>query len=203
MSGRSAPHSGRSWKGRDPRPGRTVAVVRRGELIGAVIAGVAGLAWAQWAAGGASGATAMVIRVVGIVLGLALVIAAVRQLRGVASGDRGTLFSARGYQLTVVAEVAALFGGGALLNATGNGQYVIAWYAFVVGVHFVVFGRMFHRRFYGLGVAMIVAAVAGAVAGPAGGGPNAILLVSGLLSAASLFVVGALAVRPAAVERQR
>ncbi len=170
--------------------------MQRGELIGAIVAGVAGAAWALWAAGGASGVPAVVIRVVGIVLGLALVIAAVRGMRGVAPENGGTLFAARGYRLTVLGEVVALFGGGFLLNATGHGEYTIAWYAFVVGVHFLVFGRLFHPRFYGLGVAMIVAAVAGAVAGLAGAGPGAILLIAGLISSASLFVVGGLAVRP-------
>lgn len=56
-------------------------------------------------------------------------------------------------------------------------------------------GSLFHPRFYALGTAMIVAAVLGAVAGLAGGGPASILLISGLLSAASMFVVGTLAVR--------
>ncbi len=59
--------------------------MQRGALIGATIAGVAGLAWSQWAAGGASGAMAVIIRVVGIALGLALVGAAVLRLRTVAS----------------------------------------------------------------------------------------------------------------------
>jgi hypothetical protein len=177
--------------------------VQRGALIGAMIAGVAGLAWSLWAAGGASGAAAVAIRVVGIALGLALVVAAGLRMRGAAPDGGGSLFRSRGYLLTAVAEVIALFGGGALLNLTGNGQYVIAWYAFVVGVHFLVFGRLFHARFHGLGIAMVVAAAAGAVAGLAGGGPAPILLISGLLSAAALFVVGALAVRsPAGRDRR-
>lgn len=170
--------------------------MRRGELIGAVIAGVAGAAWALWAAGGATGAAALVIRVVGIGLGLALVVAAVLGMRAVTPENGGTLFGARGYRLTVLAEVVALFGGGFLLNLTGQGRYTIAWYALVVGVHFLVFGRLFHPRFYGLGIAMVVAGVAGAVVGLAGADPDVILLVSGLLSAASLFGVAALAVRP-------
>jgi hypothetical protein len=160
--------------------------VQRGALIGAMIAGVAGLAWSLWAAGGASGAAAVAIRVVGIALGLALVVAAGLRMRGAAPDGGGSLFR-----------------GGALLNLTGNGQYVIAWYAFVVGVHFLVFGRLFHARFHGLGIAMVVAAAAGAVAGLAGGGPAPILLISGMLSAAALFVVGALAVRsPAGRDRR-
>jgi hypothetical protein len=96
--------------------------------------------------------------------------------------------------MVVALEVIALVGGGWLLGSTGHSQYTIAWFAGVVGVHFIVFGRLFWAGFYWLGAALLGAGTAGTAVGLAGGGSGAIRAVSGLLAAASLFVAGGLTV---------
>ena len=61
-------------------------------------------------------------------------------------------------------------GGAAILGATGRRDYVIAWFAIVVGIHFLAFGRLFFSGFYWLGTALIAAGIAGTIVGLAGGG---------------------------------
>ena len=92
--------------------------------------------------------------------------------------------------MVVACELIALVGGGLLLGATGHSEYTVAWFACVVGVHFVVFGRLFWSGFYWLGAAMLAGGIAGAVIGLAGGGSGAIRAVSGVTAAASLFLAG-------------
>ncbi len=104
-------------------------------------------------------------------------------------GSRSRLFSPL-YLLIVAVEVAAIGGGGKLLTTTGHGEYFIAWVATAVGIHFLVFGRLFWAGFYWLGAALIAAGIAGAIVGFAGGGVNGIKATSGLIAAASFFVAG-------------
>src|ERR1035437_1616602 len=100
------------------------------------------------------------------------------------------MLSSPTYRRIVVLEVVALFGGATLLGATGHHEYVIAWFATVVGVHFLAFGRLFFAGFYWLGTSMIAAGSAGAIVGLAGGGLGGIEATSGLIAAASLFAAG-------------
>jgi hypothetical protein len=100
------------------------------------------------------------------------------------------MFSSRAFRLVVALEVAALFGGAFLLGAAGHREYVIAWYAAVVGIHFLAFGRLFWVGYSWLGTALIVAGIAGVVVGFTGGGSGGIEATSGLIAAASLFVAG-------------
>ena len=78
--------------------------------------------------------------------------------------------------------------GNLLLGAIGHGEYIIAWVATVVGVHFLAFGRQFWIGFYGVGAALIAAGMAGTIVGLLGGSAGAIKATAGLISAASLFV---------------
>jgi hypothetical protein len=100
------------------------------------------------------------------------------------------MISSPSYRRIAIAEVAALIGGAALLGATGQHAYVIAWFAAVVGVHFLAFGRLFFAGFYWLGMAFIAARIAGTAVGLAGGGLGGIEVTTGLIAAASLFVGG-------------
>jgi len=100
------------------------------------------------------------------------------------------MFSARGYRVVVALEVVALVAGGACLSAAGHTEYAIAWFAAVVGIHFLGFGRLFWPGFYVLGTAVLGAGVAGAGAGLAGAGSDAIRAVAGLGTAASMFAAG-------------
>jgi len=102
----------------------------------------------------------------------------------------GSPFSPRAYWLVVALEIVALFGGAAILGTTGHSEYISAWFATVVGAHFLVFGRLFWAGYYWVGVVLIVGGIAGAVVGVAGGGLHGIEAVSGLIAAASLFATG-------------
>lgn len=174
------------------------AVSDPGAVTGAMIAGGFGIAWALWGASGLTGGPADAVRVGAIVIGGLIVLGSAvlqqparRAGRGAAPGSpSGSLFSSPAYRRVVAVEVICLFGGGALLGSTGHSEYTIAWFAAVVGVHFVVFGRLFWAGFYWLGAALLVAGIAGAVVGVAGGSSGAIRAVSGLIAAASLFAGG-------------
>jgi hypothetical protein len=100
------------------------------------------------------------------------------------------MFSSRSYRIVVAVEAIALLGGGALLGATGHGEYTIAWYAGVVGIHFLVFGRPYWAGFYLLGAALFVAGALGAIVGLEGGSSSSVKATSGLVAAMSLFAAG-------------
>ena len=100
------------------------------------------------------------------------------------------MFSSPSYRRIAIAEVVALIGGAALLGATGRHEYVVAWFAAVVGLHFLAFGRLFFAGFYWLGTALIAAAITGTAVGLAGGGLGGIEVTTGLIAAASLFAAG-------------
>jgi hypothetical protein len=167
-----------------------------------MISGMFGLAWTQWGAAGVSGAASGAIRVAGIVIGLVIFFLSARLRRSarhnhgsVSSAPPtregpGSMFSSPTYRFVVALEVVALLGGAGLLGAIGHREYIIAWFATVVGIHFLAFGRLFWAGFYWLGTALIAAGIAGAITGFAGGGLKGAEAVSGLIAAASLFVAG-------------
>jgi hypothetical protein len=178
-----------------------ILVPDRGALVGAMISGMFGLAWTQWGAAGVSGSASGAIRVAGIAIGLVIFFlsarlrrSALRDSGSVSSAPptegAGSLFSSPAYRLVVALEVVALLGGALLLGAIGHREYIIAWFATVVGIHFLALARLFWVGFYGLGTALIAAGIAGAITGFAGGGLGGIEAVSGLIAAASLFVAG-------------
>ena len=177
----------------------------RQALVGAAISGGFGALWAVWGASGVDGAGRLTLAVVGAVLGLTVAVPAL-VLAGRArptTGDGGSMFTTRTYRVTVAAEVVALVVGNVLLGRAGMGAYVVAWTAFVVGVHFLAFGRAFDRVFTVIGALMVGAAVLGVVVGVAGGGDGAVVLVAGLLSAAVLLGAGARTVAGALRARER
>ncbi len=163
----------------------------RPALIGALISGFFGALWALWGAGGFDGAARVAIQVAGVVLGLAVVVPALVLALRARSDPSGSMFAGRSYRVIVAMEVVALVVGNVLLGRTGLGAYVIAWTAFVVGVHFLAFGRAFDRVFTVIGALMIAAAVLGTVLGVAGGGDGVVLAVTGLISAVVLLGAGA------------
>jgi hypothetical protein len=176
--------------------------VSRGALIGSIISAAFAIGWCQWGALGITGTASIVVRIVGAVLGVVLIVRCIRarrQLRG--DGDSGSVFATSGYWIVVFGEVVALAGGSAVLGATGRTEYQIAWFALVVGVHFLVFGKLFATRFYPIGAALVGAAVAGTVIGLAGGGAGLVEAVTGLVTAVSLFVPPILTIRQLAVQR--
>lgn len=184
-------------------PTPSAAPIRdRSSLPGSAVAALFGVAWVQWGAAGVSGAASVALRVAGVLIGLGILIESVRlwRLAPDASrpapsapqrrGSRSTLSAAASYVVVAALEIAACGGGTSLLTATGHPEYVIAWIATVVGLHFVAFGRLFFTGFYWLGAALIVAGVAGATVGIVGGGSGGIKVTSGLIAGLSLFVSG-------------
>lgn len=170
----------------------------RSALAGTVIAGMFGVFWALWGASGVPRSAAGPIRIAGVAIGSAIVAWAVHVGRsgGPASAPDPTarrpqrtrsVFTSRGYLVVVGLEFVAILVGARVLAATEHGDYISAWIATVVGVHFLAFGRMLFRGFYWLGSALIGAGAAGALAGFAGGGRSGITATCGLLAAASLF----------------
>ena len=178
-------------------------VLDRAAVTGVMISGVAGAAWAEWDASGISGAVSTAIRVAGVVVGLVILYRSARLWRSVRENGSGSMFSSPSYRRIAIAEVFALFGGTALLGATGRHGYVVVWFATVVGIHFLAFGRLFFAGFYWLGTALIAAGIAGTVVGLAGGGLGGIEMTTGLIAAASLSVAGASAIAKSRTQQSR
>ena len=163
----------------------------RGALIGSIVSGVFGVAWAFWGSSGLPHVAALCTQLGATLLGLIIVIAALKRQAGIPRGDASrnrTLFSSRAYIVIVVAEVLAIVGGNLILTATGLDQFRIALVSAVVGLHFVVFGRLFWSGFYWLGAAMLASAAVGTAVGAIADDANLILVIVGFGSAASLFV---------------
>lgn len=96
------------------------------------------------------------------------------------------------YWTSVVLEVAALVVGTRILATHGQGEYGVAWTAFIVGVHFVPFAWAFRQpAFRPLAVTLIALGVAGAAVGLVGGGGTGIAVVAGLGSGLALLIFAA------------
>lgn len=115
-----------------------------GAFTGACISAAFALAWAMWGASGLSSEAAAVTRIVAVLAGLALIgRAAVLRRSSPCATRENSMFSSTAYRRIVAVEVIVLFGGGAVLSATGETAYTIAWFALIVGAHFLSFGRAF------------------------------------------------------------
>ncbi len=156
-----------------------------------MIAGVFGAMWTLWGASGLGDPAALIVRLVGIVIGAALIAGSIRAVRKIpGAAEPGSMFTDTRYRIVVVAEVVAIVVGGLLLNATGNPQYVCPWVAFVVGAHFLLFGRIFWAGFAVLGAALVGAALLGTVLGLTTGDRGVVVATTALISAAALFASG-------------
>lgn len=163
----------------------------RGALVGVVITAIFGILWTLWGASGLGDPIALVVRLVGVVIGAALVAGSIRAVRKLTGGPGpGSMLTDRRYRLIVVGEVVAIIIGGLLLSATGNAQYGCPWVAFVVGVHFLLFGRIFWPGFRVIGFAIVAAAVLGTVLGLVTADRGVIVATTALISAGTLFVAG-------------
>jgi hypothetical protein len=100
------------------------------------------------------------------------------------------MFSSPRYVGIMALTILAVGGGNALLGAIGGREYVLAWVAAVIGLHFVAFGRLFWAGFYRLGAALVIASAVGATVGLAGGGGDGIAATTGLIAAAGLLIAG-------------
>ena len=143
----------------------------RGEVIGAAVLAVAGIAWFGWAQEDPPAPWVPYLiagSVVSALLLVALVALLVRRLTTPGSPMADPRVRRR-YWLTVAVEVVLIVGGNLLLAAVGHPAYDAAWTLFVVGVHFIPLGRVFHARGLALtGVVAALVAVAAACLGLAG-----------------------------------
>lgn len=162
--------------------------VGRTTLVATIIEGGFGIGWIEWGAADLSAKAWIAVRVVGAVVGIAIIARAIRLRRADPGPAEPSMFASRGYRLVVAAEVVALVAGSIALIATGRAEFQIGWVALVVGVHFVGFGKLFAARYHVLGGALIVAAIAGLVVGLAGGGIVLTQAVTGFIAGVSMFL---------------
>lgn len=153
----------------------------RGRGIAALIEGGFAVMWFGWA-----GARAPAWLVPPLIAGA--VLAGVIAVLGVLLAWRGHSASSpmadpavrRRYNLVVLVEFAVIFAGSALLGRLGAEEYVAAWVAAVVGLHFVPLGRAFGEPLLQLsGVLITAVAIAAAVLTALGGGDTSTLAGAG------------------------
>jgi hypothetical protein len=178
-----------------PAPARQDASPSRDVLTASVVSAAFGVAWALFGAGGLPAGAQAAVRGLGILIGLVIIVRAMR-LRRTAPVPTTPGFRSRQYRAVVAAEAAALVAGLVVLPLTGNAKYLAAWFAVVVGVHFVAFGRFFSRMYYALGAVVTAGGVAAALVGVAGGSAAQIGATAGLVAAASLFTAAAWRIFP-------
>lgn len=162
----------------------------RNELIAAIIEGGFGTGWVEWGTANLTAKAWLAVRVLAAIIGLVIIARAIRLRRANPGPGEPSMFASRGYRLVVIAEAIALVAGSVVLIVTNLAGFQIGWVAFVVGVHFVGFGKLFAARYYVLGGALIVAAIAGLLIGLVDG----IALtrpVTGFVAGACMFVAAA------------
>ncbi len=167
-----------------------------GALTGAIISAAFALAWAMWGASGLSSEAAAVTRILAVLAGVALIgRAAVLRRRSSSATYENSMFSSAAYRRIVAVEVIALFGGAAVLSATGETAYTIAWFALIVGAHFLSIRCEFWTGHYVNGIVLIGGALAGTITGLATGSPADIRAITGFTAAADLFLASLWTVR--------
>lgn len=194
MTPARSPGAGRAQRAPDTLPRQDVSP-SRDVLTASVVSAAFGIAWVLFGAGGLPAGTQAAVRGLGIVIGLVIIVRAT-QLRRSAPVPTTPGFRSRQYRTVVAAEVAALVAGLIALALTGHVKYLAAWFAVVVGVHFVAFGRFFSRMYYTLGAVVTAGGVAAAIVGVAGGSAAQIEATAGLVAATSLFTAAAWRIFP-------
>ena len=151
-----------------------------------------GIGWSLWGAGALSGRASSVVQILGLVLGALLITAAIRLLPRAAGGT--SMIATRAYWTLVVAEFLAIGVGAAILGRSDRSEYIAAWIAAVVGVHFLAFGRLFWPGFFAIGAILLVGAATAVGFGIAGAGREVVIPVAALVAAADLFGSAAFAI---------
>ena len=149
--------------------------------VGSFIGAVGGLGFIVSTAGVLPGAWPLVLRLVGIGM-FALVVALVIRADVIGIGTAPTRAQLRGYGFTVLAEVLAIMvGTRVLVGVFDMKEATLPWVATVVGVHFIVFARIFKESIFAmLGIPMTVCGVAGVAMAAAGAAILPIDIVGGV-----------------------
>ena len=195
MSPARSPGADRAQRASHTPASRQDALPSRDVLTASVVSAAFGITWALAGASGLPAGAQAAVRGLGIVIGVVIIVRALR-LRRSAPVPATPGFRSRQYRTVVAAEAAAIIAGLLALALTGNGKYLAAWFAVVVGVHFVAFGRFFSRMYYALGAVVTAGGVAAAIAGVAGASAAQIGATAGLVAAASLFTAAAWRIFP-------
>ena len=193
--GRTGKESVMSTVHRNPGEPGVVAVHghdgwHRGMLTACIIMAAFGTAWALWGAAGLPAAAQGAVVAAGIVAGVITIGRAVR-LRRTAPEPAASMFRSRQYRLVVAAEAGAIAAGLAGLTVAGASEYIAAWVAIVVGMHFLAFGRFISAFYYPVGAIVTVGGIAGIAVGVAGASAGAIEATAGLTAAACLLSASA------------
>lgn len=159
-----------------------------GARAGALVGAVGGLVFVVVNAGAASGPWPVVLRVAAVALFLLDTVLVLRA-PALGSGAEPTTGQLRAYRWTVLAEVLAFPAGTFVLRSLlGLDGAALPWVAVVVGVHFVVFARIFPGAgFLLLGVVVSVLGAAGLAMVVAGVDQDPVRLVAGVMTGFTLL----------------
>lgn len=164
--------------------------------MGTLVAVVFGLVFIEVNSGGLPGSWPLVVRVAGGVVGAVLLAGVVWVARkGEVKGEvpEGG-FVGRRYWNIVGVEGIALFGGLMVINgALKQPEFAVPWIALVVGVHFIVLGKVWRIDVHvWLGIVQTVLGLVGFVLVAAGASLATVNLVAGVLSGVALYAAGAI-----------
>jgi hypothetical protein len=163
----------------------------RGALVAISIEGIFGALWALWGSSVLPAPYSVIVALIGVVAGLWLMVGSIRIVRTLTDEPApGSMVTNWRYRLIVVAEALLIVVGAVVLNLTRNGQYLAPWAALVVGLHFLLFARIFSPRFALLGWPLVGAAVLGTVLGLVFGGREVVVATTALISSAVLLGTG-------------
>jgi hypothetical protein len=163
---------------------------RDDRLADLLVTTVVGCAWALWGAAGLAPHAGLLVSIAVLVVTALLLAGRLVLRRGQptsvegAEAVPGSMFRSRAYLLVVAGEVVAIAGGMAVLTRFELSGYLIEWIAAVVGVHFVLFGRLFSSMFHRLAAIFLGAAAVGV--------PTALLFGTRAGQATCGLLVGAL-----------
>lgn len=152
-----------------------------GAKVGSLLGAVGGLVFIVSNAGELQGAWPLVLRLFGIGT-FVLVVSLVLRADVIGSGVAPTRAQMRGYGLTVLAEVLAIVvGSRVLVGGFDLPEATLPWVATVVGVHFVVFARIFKESIFTvLGIPMTACGLVGVAMAVADVGRLPIAVVGGI-----------------------
>ncbi|GLZ49603.1 hypothetical protein Acsp06_57880 [Actinomycetospora sp. NBRC 106375] len=173
-----------------------------GRLVGTLVAAAFGAVFVLANTDAFPAPWAAALRIAAVVAAVALAVGAVvvfrRAARSATGAGQGRTRWGRGYWLVVAGEVVALAAGLWLINGVlDRPDLAVVWVALVVGVHFVVLGRVWRfGRFVALGAVMSALAVLAAVAAVLTGSVLLVQLLAGVGSGAALLGFAGAALSP-------
>jgi hypothetical protein len=157
-------------------------------LFGSMIGVVFGVVFFVANAGPFGTPGSIIVRVLGIVIGIALLIRIVQARRKITVTPDALGFG-RGYWFVVLGEVVLLFAGVLVINRVlHHSEASVAWVAVVVGVHFLVLARVWQEALFTvLGGVMTALGIIGIVLAVTTDSAVAVAIVAGLGSGIALF----------------